>query len=317
MAAVRDSSSDASWRDAIVEDVLDDEERDLFDKHELTAFHAMVYVTVRGARNLPEVPHEELVWATAVASIGAADGDQDRIAKVVEERVRQLDEAERRYGWLHGKWTTPLMTLLVKTWCCGLMVVDPELVAKTGAPMQWTHEYYGDECYPGPEDQTDEWKAEHMHMFTFMIRSIIKSYPMATTKGIVSFSDMIDFDWSKYDMDTKRRNTEVNNLIPLKFVKMISVRPDEKMRGFFDEMGPRALKKWGFVAYDDYESAVLGESSLLSEDRPTFVGGEYQLDVLACLKALFRTEPEALELCVQVYEKLQSSGELPCPKHMT
>jgi len=292
------------------------ERGELFDRHEFTPFHVRVYALVREARNLPVVSDQEVVWATGVACIGAPDGDERRVARAVEDQLHALDEAERRYGWLHGKWTRPLMTRLVRTWCCGLMVIDPALVSKTGAPMQWTHEYYGDECYPSREEQTDEWKKESTLMFSMMVRSIVRSYPMATTKGIVSFSDMVDFDWSRYDMETKRRNTDVNKLIPLKFARMISVRPDDKMRAFFDEMGPRALRKWGFVAYDDYAAAVAGESELISSELPTFVGGSYRLDVLACLKALFRTEPEALALCESVYEELQSTGKLPCPKHM-
>ena len=32
---------------------------------------------------------------------------------------------------------------------------------------------------------------------------------MATRKGIVSFSDMQDFDWDKYDMGTKERNADI------------------------------------------------------------------------------------------------------------
>jgi hypothetical protein len=306
----------SSWRAGVGADVFSGEERGLFDLHEFTAFHVAVFVAVRAARNLPDVPPRELVWATAVASLGSAHGDQDRVAKLVEERVRLLGEADRRFGWLCGEWTPKLMTRLVKTWYCGLMVVDPNLAAKTGAPMQWTHEYYGDEHYPGPEGQTDEWKEESVRFFALMTRSILRAYPMAATKGIVSFSDMVDFDWSKYDMDTKRRNADVTSLVPLKFVRMISVRPDEKMLGFFDEMGPRALKKWGFAAYENFERAVAGESELLCDEIPTFVGGKYRLDVLACLRALFRTEPEALQLCERVHEELRSSGQLPCPAHM-
>ena len=308
-----------TWREAPGALDLSEEEQDLFSTFQLSKSRAQVYLKVRATRNLPKVHPKEMLWATCVATVGAPiDEDESRLAKVVVERLQQLEEAERRFGWLHGTWTSEVMKYLIKVWSCGLMVVDPNLVAKNGAPLQWTHEYYGDEYYPAKEDQTDEWKDLSLKMFALMARSIIRSYPMATTKGIISFSDMVDFDWNKYDMDTKRRNTDVTSLIPLKLARMISIRPDDKMKEFFKEMGPRALKKWGFVAYDDYESALAGEIDLMpsSEKIPTFVGGDYRLNVLECLKYLFHTEPDALALCLQLYKEMEDSGELPCPKHM-
>lgn len=118
-------------------------------------------------------------------------------------------------------------------------------------------------------------------------------------------------------METKRRNTDVAQLIPLKLVRMISVRPDEKMRSFFDEMGPRALTKWGFAVYDDLESATAVEKDLLPDEIPTIFGGSHHIDVYACLKSLFHTEPSAWTLCEKVYNRLKQQGDLPCPSHMT
>ena len=112
------------------------------------------------------------------------------------------------------------------------------------------------------------------------------------------------------------RNTDVNTLIPVKFARMVSVRPDERMKAFFKETGDRMLRKWGFVAYDDSESAVVGEKDVISDEVPTFVGGAWRVDVLGCLKYLFRTEPEILALSLVVWDQLKGEGGLPCPKHM-
>ena len=85
---------------------------------------------------------------------------------------------------------------------------------------------------------------------------------------------------------------------------------------FYKEMTPRLRKKYGFVQYDDYNSAKLGEKDLLPEDLPTFVGGSYRVDVLKCLKYLFRREDDVLQLMLDTYEEMEKNGEIPRPKHM-
>jgi hypothetical protein len=77
----------------------------------------------------------------------------------VEERIRRLDEAERRYNWSTLQWTKPAMRRLIRNWFCGMLVIDPNLKTRDGNPIQFVREYYGDDSgYPHPEDQTDEWK---------------------------------------------------------------------------------------------------------------------------------------------------------------
>ena len=210
------------------------------------------------------------------------------------------------------------MEMLIKTWACGLTLVDPALErAKTGGLMMFTHEYHGEEYYPAPADQTDEWKLQGQLMFTLMIRSLCRAYTGCVGHGIVSFSFMADFDHDRYDMETKQRNSEIGLLVPFKLVRMICVSPDDKMRGFLDGMGPRMMKRWGVSVYDDDPPAALaGESAVISHDVPTWCGGSHRVDVLACLCHLFRTEPEALALCKRVWARLEASGQLPRPAHM-
>jgi hypothetical protein len=252
-----------------------------------------------------------------VECIGGVAGDEARLTRAAEERLQRIDEAESRHHWLSGEWTEPLMEELVRTWACGLTLVDPALErAKTGGVMMFTHEYHGDEYYPAPEDQTDEWKLRTQLMFTLMIRSLCRAYPASVTHGIVSFSFMADFDHDKYDMDTKQRNSEISQLVPFKLVRMICVAPDEKMKGLFTSMGPRMMKRWGVSVYDDVPTALEGESSTITDDVPTWCGGTHRVNVLSCLRHLFRTEPDALGLCESVWAKLEASGQLPRPAHM-
>ena len=92
------------------------------------------------------------------------------------------------------------------------------VVGVARSPIQFVREYYGDEiAYPPPEGQTDEWKDFQASLYVLMARSTCLAYPMATAKGIVSFSDMQqDFDWAKYDMESKSRNSDIvaNDCIP-------------------------------------------------------------------------------------------------------
>lgn len=63
-----------------------------------------------------------------------------------------------------------------------------------------------------------------------MVPSVCKSYPMATMKGLVSLANMTDFDWDKYDMGQKMRHSDIQGYIPNKLVRMISLKPDDKMK---------------------------------------------------------------------------------------
>lgn len=290
----------------------------MFDRFKFGDVQAKVYLAVRGARSMPsEVNEEQRAMAVGIECIGGKSKDEPRLARQAEERLRQLGEAERRFKWLSGEWTEPLMEALVKTWACGLTVVVPDLVrAKTGGVMMFTHEYHGDEYYPSPDKQTDEWKLEGQLMFTLMIRSICRAYPASVSHGIISFSYMADFDHDKYDMDSKQRNSEIGQIVPFKLARMICVAPDEKMKGFLTSMGSRMMKRWGVSVYDDPATAIKREASVISDDVPTWCGGKHKVDIRACLRSLFRTEPEALAVCDKVWERLESADKLPHPTHM-
>merc|ERR1712038_552785 len=109
------------------------------------------------------------------------------------------------------------MRRLLAQWFCGMLVIDPKLQTLDGSPITWVREYYGDESgYPNPDDQTDEWKKESIDLYVLMARSVCRSYPTSVTKGLVSFSDMQDFDWDKYDMGTKERNADIGSVVPNK-----------------------------------------------------------------------------------------------------
>mmetsp|Transcript_6837 Transcript_6837/g.19482 ORF Transcript_6837/g.19482 Transcript_6837/m.19482 type:complete len:348 (+) Transcript_6837:79-1122(+) len=299
----------------------------LFDTYALSPSKRRAFHTVKAAKNMPvalaNLDDEQVIWAVAVSTFDMSDepspSDIKFFDRAVEERVRRLEEAERVYGWFTLKWTPPTMRRLILNWYCGMLTIDPALTTTKGSPIQFVREYYGAETeYPGPEGQTDAWKQESIDLYVLMARSTCMAYPMATTKGIVSFSDMQDFDWEKYDMSTKERNASIGALIPNKLARMITFHPDDKMRGFYKDMTQRMRRKYGFVVYDDFSSAVAGEADLLppADLLPSFVGGSRRVDTLACLRYLFRREPEALALLEEVHDRMEAAGEIPTPKHM-
>jgi len=302
----------------------------LFETYGLSEAQCRAFHVVRAAKNMPslemkrfvaDLNDEEIVWAVAVATFDMpADPTVSELKsfdQAVEQRVRRLEEAERTYGWFSLQWTPAVMRRLIITWFCGMLVIDPALQTKGGSPIQFVYEFYGEGSqYPDHEGQTEEWKKESIDLYVLMARSICRAYPTATTKGIVSFSDMQDFDWDKYDMESKSRNADISSLVPNKLSRMITFHPDEKMRGFYEDMSKRMRKKYGFVLYDDFQSAKDGEGDFLPEELPTFVGGSRRVDILECLKHLFHREPEALELLLDTYAKMEASGEIPQPIHM-
>lgn len=309
---------------SITEEDTDTAIQNLFDKYELSEEQQRLFHAMKNLRNMPAIPgltDEHILWAVTVGTVGMPESptssDVKFYQRIVEERVRKYEEAESRYGWFSRQWTKDTMKRLITQWFCGMLVIDPKLCTSTGSPIQFVREYYGDGSgYPTPEHQTDDWKKESMDLYVLMARSICLSYPTSTTKGIVSVSDMQDFDWDKYDMGTKERNADIGSLVPNKLTKMITFHPDEKMRGFYNDMTPRMRKKYGFEQYEDYDAAVDANQGFLPEDLPTFVGGSYHVDILECLKYLFRCEPEALDLLVETHAEMEALGELPNPKHM-
>ena len=297
----------------------------LFEKYQFSDLQRRAFDVVKKAKNMPsfmsEIDDEEIVWAVAIATFDMPSEPDEKDLKfydeAVESKIRKLQEAEIRYGWFSAKWTKKYMRNLIVNWHCGLMVIDPDLKTNDGSPMQFVHEFYGPESgYPNPEDQTEEWKQDTTNLYALMVRSICKSYPMATAKGIVSFADMKDFDWTKYDWETKTRNADICSLIPNKLRRMISIQADEKMKSFYDSMGLRVRQKYGFVLYENYETAKTEEGAFLPANLPTFVGGTYKVDILKCLKHLFICEPDVLELLMATYGEMEAAGEIPRPEHM-
>jgi len=297
----------------------------LFNEYELSDERVRMVHAMKKLRNMPSffatLADEELVWAVAVATVDLpsdpSNSDLKFYERTVEERVRKLEAAEETYRWFSLRWTKLIMRRLLVQWFCGMLVIVPELQTKEGHPIQFVREFYGEESgYPGPEGQTDEWKEEGIELYVLMARSTCRAYPAATTKGIVSLSDMQDFDWDKYDMGSKERNYNIASLIPNKLSRMITFHPDDKMRKFCADMGARARKKWGFEQYDDLEKCIEGQGDFLPKRLPTFVGGDYQVDILECMKYLFRREPDALALLLEMHAEMEKAGELPRPRHM-
>jgi hypothetical protein len=296
----------------------------LLDQYQLSEEQQRLFHAMKNLRNKPSIPglsNEDILWAVAVGTLDMPESptksDVKFYERIVEERVRKYEQAESTYGWFSGRWTKATMKRLIRQWFCGMLVIDPALQTSGGSPIQFVYEYYGEDSgYPRPKDQTEEWKKESMELYVLMARSICRSYPMSTTKGIVSLSDMQDFDWDVYDMGTKERNADIGSVVPNKLKAMITFHPDEKMRGFYDDMTPRLRKKYGFELYDDFESVVEAKKGFFPEELPTFMGGTYRVNILECMKYLFRREPEALALLLEVHSEMEASDELPNPEHM-
>ena len=83
----------------------------------------------------------------------------------------------------------------------GYIVIDPNIVTSDGNPMLFVLEWY--EHWPVRESQSEDFFEEQVQVYVFMARSIYRAYPAATMKGLVSFADMHEFDWNKYDMKKK------------------------------------------------------------------------------------------------------------------
>jgi hypothetical protein len=95
------------------------------------------------------------------------------------------------------------------------------------------------------------------------------------------------------------------------------VNADPKMKKMYKEFGENVLKRHGFVLYEDFDSCY--EKEDFFHDRssmPKFVGGKSKLDILECLKYLFRREKETLELMLETYEEMEKNGEFFNPEHM-
>ena len=238
MAKAHDDGSEAAGDEVL---------KQLFERYAASEEQQNLFFKMKKLTNMPALFHthvddEQILWAVLVGSVELSTNptasDLNFCARKIEERLRNLEEAEHRFKWFSGQWTKPLMRQLIRNWCCGSLVISPDLTASSGSPIQFVREYYGDDIgYPPPEEQTEEWKEFQTSLYVLMARSTCLAYPMATAKGIVSFSDMQDFDWAKYDMESKKRNSDITQLVPNRLARMIAFHPDEKILG--DEMNPK------------------------------------------------------------------------------
>jgi len=313
------------WKEFLSEDVTSEtfsnEVSCLMDAYEMTQDQQRIFQSIKTGCNLflsDQVTDEEIVWSIGVVGVnGKYQDNYKQYRTVVIERLQRAEEAERRYQWHSGKWTHKAMRILIEQWTCGMMVVVPDNTSlDDGSPMIYTKEWY--EYMPLREDLPEGfWEYRTTVVYSLMARSICKSYPMATRKGIVSLASMTDFDWDKYDMEQKSRHSDLQAVIPNKLRRMISINPDEKMKEQLKAFGDLA-KKYGFVMYDTLEEAAMAEEGVLppKEKIPTWVGGSLVVNIKDCLKHLFRTEPEALQLMEEVYAEMEERNEILHPEFM-
>ena len=314
------------WKEFMTEDVTLEsfpvEVSKLMQSYELTQNQQRVFQSIKVGRNLflsDDLSDEQIIWNIGVVGVnGKHRGDYKFYRTKVIERLQRFDEAEKRYQWHSGTWTEESMKALIGQWTCGMMVVVPNNESlDDGSPMIYTKEWY--EHMPLREDLPEGfWKYRATVVYPLMARSICKSYPMATMKGLVSLANMTDFDWNKYDMNQKMEHSDVQAVIPNKLRRMISVNPDDKMKEQLKDFG-NVAKKYGFVMYDTLEGALKGEEGVLppKDQIPTWVGGTLQVDIKDCLTHLFRREPDALKLMEDVYAQMESNGEILHPEFMT
>jgi hypothetical protein len=310
------------WREYLEEDVKEDiftsEQNALFETYQATLDQKRIFQCIKTGRNLflsDKINDEEIVWNIGVMGVRKAHrGDMKFYCKSVIERLKRFEEAEQRYKWHSGQWTREAMRVLVEQWSLGMMVVVPGIETSDGSPLIFTKEWY--EHMPLRADLPEGfWHYRATTVYPLMARSICRSYPMATMKGLVSLADMTDFDWDKYDMDQKMRHSDLQAVIPNKLRRMISINPDDKMKEQLEDFGTVA-KKYGFVMYDTLDEALTAEAGLLPTEIPTWVGGSLRVDIKKCLRHLFRCEPKALQLMEDVYKEMEENKEILHPTFM-
>lgn len=310
------------WTEYLAQDVAAEdfspEQNALFETYKLTQDQKRIFQSIKTGKNLflsDDLTDEEIIWNIGVVNVNPNHrGDMVYYRKRVLERLKRFDEAEQRYLWKTGKWTEEAMRALIEQWTQGMMVVIPDVESSDGSPMIFTKEWY--EHLPAREELPEGyWEFRATRVYPLMARSICLSYPMATMKGLVSFADMTDFDWDKYDMDQKTRHSDVQAVIPNKLRRMISVNPDERMKKQLEDFKDVA-KKYGFVMYGNFHEAIRGEEKLLPSELPSWVGGTAQVDIKSCLRHLFRRENDALDLMERVFDEMNQDGKIRHPQFM-
>ena len=99
----------------------------LLDEYQFNECQRELLKAIKEVRNMPEsfanLDEEELIWAVAVETIDLPESptasDKRFYLRKIEKRIRQLDEAERRFHWFSAEWTKPLMRKLITNWSCG------------------------------------------------------------------------------------------------------------------------------------------------------------------------------------------------------
>ena len=94
---------------------------DLFKKYQLTPAQINAFNTIKTTKNMPDffktLSNEELIWSVCVATFDMPKDEKGQklhpndikfYNNKVEERVRKLEEAEKRFGWFTKNWTKPL-----------------------------------------------------------------------------------------------------------------------------------------------------------------------------------------------------------------
>eukprot|EP01080_Neovahlkampfia_damariscottae_P009655 gene9655-1859_t len=306
--------------DDISVDSFTKEQEELFETYRFDKDQKRIFHIMKTLKNKPtwwkEMDEEHICWVIGVKKFDAR-GDMKFYKERVEAMLNSYMEAEKQYKWISGKWTKELLKILINDWSCGLIVSHPNFKTKEGSPIQFVYEYYG-ENYPEKKDQTDEWKQLYLQKYVYMVRSLNKCYPEATIHGLVSISDMHEFSHEKYDFGMKMDHSNIQSLIPNKLIKMLQVNADPKMKQMYKDYGTKVLERYGFVLYEDFDECYEKEKEFLPDRKlmPKFVGGEGKLDILECLKLLFRREKETLELLIKTYEEMEKNGEIIKPKHM-
>lgn len=304
--------------DDITSDNFTDEQNDLFETYRLTRDQKRIFQSIKIGKNLflsNLISDEEIIWNIGVMGVNNRHrGDYRYYRRSVVERLQKYDESEQRYQWHGGKWTKKAMRVLIEQWSIGQMVVVPNIETIDGSPMIFTKEWY-EHWLPREEQPEGFFEYRATTVYPLMARSICLSYPKATMKGLVSLADMEDFSWEKYDMEQKMRHSDLQAVIPNKLRRMISVRPDEKMKKQMEDFA-QVAKKYGFVMYDKFDDAMRNEAKIMPKEVPVFVGGTLEVDIRSCLRHLFRREPEALTMMEEVWKDMEDNGDMLHPEHM-
>ncbi|CAE7500686.1 unnamed protein product, partial [Symbiodinium pilosum] len=294
----------------------------LFDRYAVSEEQQDLFFKMRKLTNMPAMFHthaddEQMLWAVLVGSAELPENpttsDRTFVARKIEERLRNLEESERRFKWFSAQWTKPMMRQLIRNWFCGSLVICPELAASSGSPGRPFSLYVNTTVTKSPihpqKGRQMSGRTSRLPFTCLWREALVLPTPWRPLRGLFR-SQTCSRTLTGQNMTWRARAGT------LTLSRMIAFHPDDKMVKFYEDMGARARKKWGFEQYATFADAVAGEQSLLPELLPSFVGGTYRIDVAECLRYLFRPEPEALALMEETLAEMRAANEIPNPKHM-